>query len=87
MEIYNIETGEFRASIERGFLKREGIPYANILDDRSSLISGFKGERFTLKKSGALVQLLEDVATPEAVQSLKSRGALIYTGAFVGENE
>lgn len=85
-QIYDITTGKFTAGVKKGVLTREVIPHPPLADSRLSDITGFKGERITLR-SGAVVQLLEDVATPTSISQLRATGKLINTGAFIGEND
>ena len=86
MIVYDYTTGQWNANLAVN-VSRHNIEHPPFLQDKDSLLSGKKGEFFTLVKSGLLVQLLEDVYQDTKVSELRESRRIITVGTFRGINE
>ena len=86
MIVYDYTTGQWNANLAVN-VSRHNIEHPPFLQDKDSLLSGKKGEFFTLVKSGLLVQLLEDVYQDTKVSELRESRRIITVGTFRGLNE
>ena len=86
MIVYDYTTGQWNANLAVN-VSRHNIEHPPFLQDKDSLLSGKKGEFFTLVKSGLLVQLLEDVYQDTKVSELHDSKKILLVSTFKGNNE
>ena len=86
MIVYDYTTGQWNANLAVN-VSRHNIEQPPILHDKDSLLSGKKGEVFTLVESGHRVQLLEDVYQDTKVSELHDSKKILLVSTFKGNNE
>lgn len=81
-----IETGQMRFPVCPAVLA-DALAITPSVNDKSETVKGRKGNRFSVWNQGLVVELREDVTTPQRVESLISADKARVVSSFIGKTD